>query len=115
MYARRCPVNRNGIVIGLRRREPLGPAVRRAPSSLEVTVIEANAAAEEPATSLARNSSFLLLWAGQFVSQMGDRLAWVAFPWLVYQATGSTLGTGAVFALYTLPYLFFGAAAGVLV
>jgi DHA3 family macrolide efflux protein-like MFS transporter len=46
---------------------------------------------------------------------MGDRLAWVAFPWLVYQATGSTLGTGAVFALYTLPYLFFGAAAGVLV
>jgi len=57
----------------------------------------------------------MLLWAGQFVSQIGDRLAWVAFPWLVYQATGSTLGTGAVFALYTLPYLFFGAAAGVLV
>ena len=57
----------------------------------------------------------MLLWAGQFVSQIGDRLAWVAFPWLVYQATGSTLGTGAVFAIYTLPYLFFGAAAGVLV
>jgi MFS family permease len=65
--------------------------------------------------SLARNGSFILLWAGQFVSQIGDRLAWVAFPWLVYQATGSTLGTGAVFALYTLPYLFFGAGAGVLV
>lgn len=78
--------------------------------------IEANASViEEPITSLARNRSFMLLWAGQFVSQIGDRLAWVAFPWLVYRATGSTLGTGAVFALYTLPYLFFGAAGGVLV
>jgi len=57
----------------------------------------------------------MLLWAGQFVSQIGDRLAWVAFPWLVYEATGSTLGSGAVFALYTLPYLFFGAVAGVFV
>ena len=84
---------------------------------MEVTAIEANAAAEAelPAAPLTRNGSFLLLWAGQFVSQIGDRLAWVAFPWLVYEATGSTLGTGAVFALYTLPYLFFGTAAGVLV
>jgi MFS family permease len=53
--------------------------------------------------------------AGQFISQIGDKLAWVAFPWLVHARTGSTLATGAVFALYTLPYLFFGAAGGVLV
>jgi MFS family permease len=65
--------------------------------------------------SLARNGNFLLLWAGQFVSQMGDRLAMVAFPWLVYQRTGSALGTGAVFALYTLPYVLFGAFAGVVI
>ncbi len=65
--------------------------------------------------SLARNGNFLLLWAGQFVSQMGDRLAMVAFPWLVYQRTGSALGTGAVFALYTLPYVLFGAFAGVII
>ena len=65
--------------------------------------------------SLARNGNFLLLWAGQFVSQMGDRLAMVAFPWLVYQRTGSALGTGAVFALYTLPYVVFGAFAGVVI
>ena len=62
-----------------------------------------------------RNGSFLLLWAGQFVSQMGDRLAALAFPWLVYTTTGSALGTGAVFALYTLPYVLFGALAGVVV
>jgi MFS family permease len=64
---------------------------------------------------LHRNAGFLLLWAGQFVSQMGDRLAALAFPWLVYTSTGSALGTGAVFALYTLPYVLFGALAGVVV
>ena len=46
---------------------------------------------------------------------MGDRLAMVAFPWFVYQSTGSALGTGAVFALYTLPYVLFGAFAGVII
>jgi MFS family permease len=46
---------------------------------------------------------------------MGDRLAALAFPWLVYTSTGSALGTGAVFALYTLPYVLFGAFAGVAV
>jgi MFS family permease len=64
---------------------------------------------------LNRNASFLLLWAGQFISQIGDRLAALALPWLVYTTTGSALGTGAVFALYTLPYVLFGAFAGVAV
>lgn len=64
---------------------------------------------------LNRNRAFLLLWAGQFVSQLGDRLAALAFPWLVYTTTGSALGTGAVFAIYTLPYVLFGAFAGVAV
>ncbi len=78
--------------------------------------IEANAAATEtPDATLTGNGSFLLLWAGQFVSQIGDRLAALAFPWLVYTSTGSAVGTGAVFALYTLPYVLFGAFAGVLV
>jgi MFS family permease len=57
----------------------------------------------------------LLLWAGQFVSQLGDRLAALAFPWLVYKATGSAWGTGVVFALYTLPWVLFGPFAGVIV
>ena len=75
-----------------------------------------NAAAASPAPpSLAHNGAFLALWAGQFVSQIGDRLAMVAFPWLVYKSTGSALGTGAVFALYTLPYVLFGAFAGVVI
>jgi MFS family permease len=37
----------------------------------------------------------------------------VAFPYLIYKATGSALSTGAVLALYTLPYVLFGVFAGV--
>jgi len=66
-----------------------------------------------PATpALWKNRNFVLLWSGQFVSQIGDRLAMVAFPWLVYTATGSTLSTGLVLAIYTLPYVLFGMFAG---
>jgi MFS family permease len=61
------------------------------------------------------NRNFILLWAGQFVSQMGDRLAAVAFLWLVYKATGSALSTGAILMIYTLPYLLFGTVAGVVI
>jgi DHA3 family macrolide efflux protein-like MFS transporter len=69
--------------------------------------------AETPAPSaLWANRNFVLLWSGQFVSQIGDRLAMVAFPWLVYTATGSTLSTGLVLAIYTLPYVLFGMFAG---
>ena len=89
------------------------PGTRRASGG---RAIEANAvAADTQPAPLHRNASFLLLWAGQFVSQMGDRLAALAFPWLVYTSTGSALGTGAVFALYTLPYVLFGALGGVAV
>ena len=39
----------------------------------------------------------------------------VAFPWLVYQKTGSAFSTGVVLALYTLPYVLFGPFAGVVI
>lgn len=65
------------------------------------------------APALRANRNFVLLWSGQFVSQIGDRLAMVAFPWLVYTQTGSTLSTGIVLAIYTLPYVLFGVLAGV--
>jgi DHA3 family macrolide efflux protein-like MFS transporter len=71
--------------------------------------------ATPPNESLAGNRNFLLLWTGQFVSQLGDRLAMVAFPWLVYQKTGSAFSTGVVLALYTLPYVLFGPFAGVVI
>jgi len=88
---------------------------RRASTPVEGTergvVIEATAVDR----SLHGNRNFLLLWAGQFVSQLGDKLALVAFPWLVYQSTHSALNTGVVLAIYTLPYVLFGVVAGVLI
>jgi DHA3 family macrolide efflux protein-like MFS transporter len=62
---------------------------------------------------LSRN--FGLLWSGQFVSQMGDRLAMVALTWLVYTTTHSAFSTGVTLALYTLPYVVFGTFAGVII
>ena len=63
--------------------------------------------------ALYRNANFVLLWTGQFISQVGDRLAMVAFPWLIYGSTHhSAFSTGAMFALYTLPYVLFGTVAG---
>lgn len=61
------------------------------------------------------NRNFVLLWTGQFVSQIGDRLYMLAFPWLVYNETGSAVSTGIAFAVYTLPYLLFGMFAGVVI
>ncbi len=70
------------------------------------------AGGSDAARPLSRNANFLLLVGGQFVSQMGDRLAMVAFPWLVLTTTHSALSTGVVLALFTLPYILFGAVAG---
>jgi MFS family permease len=46
---------------------------------------------------------------------MGDKLAMVAFPFLIYGRTGSAFGTGIILALYTLPYVLFGTFAGVVI
>ena len=92
-------------------RGPSQHTPRRGGTGIESYVV----ASEAQGVPLNRNASFLLLWAGQFISQIGDRLAALALPWLVYTTTGSALGTGAVFALYTLPYVLFGAFAGVAV
>ncbi len=70
----------------------------------------------EAAERLGLGTNFFLLWTGQFVSQVGDRLAMVAFPYLVYRSTHhSAFGIGAILALYTLPYVLFGTAAGVVI
>jgi MFS family permease len=46
---------------------------------------------------------------------MGDRLAMVAFPMLIWSATDSELSIGIILALYTLPYVLFGNFAGVVI
>ena len=62
-----------------------------------------------------RNRNFALLWSGGLVSMTGDWMLLVALPIYVYQATGSALATGAMFAAGLLPNVLFGSVAGVFV
>ncbi|MDF2533650.1 MAG: hypothetical protein K0Q65_3231 [Clostridia bacterium] len=58
--------------------------------------------------------NFLKVWFGRTISRFGDALDGIAFMWLMYKLTGSTLLMGTVMAVSAIPSLF-GMAAGVLV
>ena len=62
-----------------------------------------------------RQRNFGLLWVGQNISMIGDWVLFVALPFYIYALTGSTLATGIMFIVQTLPRLFFGSVAGVFV
>lgn len=62
-----------------------------------------------------RQRNFGLLWAGQNISMIGDWVLFVALPFYIFALTGSTLATGIMFIVQTLPRLFFGSVAGVFV
>ena len=57
---------------------------------------------------------FLKVWIGRTISRFGDALDGIAFMWLMYKLTGSTLLMGTVMAVSAIPSLF-GMAAGVFV
>lgn len=57
---------------------------------------------------------FLKVWIGRTISRFGDALDGIAFMWLMYKLTGSTLLMGTVMAVSAVPSLF-GMAAGVFV
>lgn len=52
---------------------------------------------------LFRDRNFFTLWAGEFVSVIGDHISLIAFPFLVLQLTGSPALTAFVFAVQGLP------------
>lgn len=54
------------------------------------------------------------LLVGSAISRFGDALDTVAFGWLVYRLTGSTLLMGMLYTVNALPNLLFGLAGGVL-
>ena len=60
-----------------------------------------------------RQRNFALLWSGQTISKVGDWLTAIALPFYVYQITHSTLATGSMFMVQTLPPIFLGSIAGV--
>src|SRR5258708_17143494 len=59
-----------------------------------------------------RQRNFAFLWFGQVISMIGDWVLFIALPFYVYTLTGSTLATGMMFIVETIPRLFFGSIAG---
>lgn len=64
--------------------------------------------------ALLQYPDFLKIWAGRTISRFGDAIDGIAFMWLMYKLTGSTLLMGTVMAVSAIPSLF-GMAAGVFV
>ncbi len=65
--------------------------------------------------SLWRNRSYLLLWSGQAISDIGGAVSELAFPLLVLAVTHSPAQAGFVAAQRALPATLFSLFAGVLV
>jgi MFS family permease len=63
-------------------------------------------------TPLRRNRDFQLLWSGQVVSDIGSRVAMVAFPLLVLAVTGSPAKAGLTMFAETIPMLLLMLPAG---
>jgi MFS family permease len=70
---------------------------------------------QDAASPLSRNRDFAKLWIGEAASTFGSRLAYVAYPLLVLDVTGSSSRAGLIAFLRTLPYFVFGLPAGVVV
>jgi MFS family permease len=62
-----------------------------------------------------KNRPFALLWSGQTISLLGDRIYQVALAWWVLEKTGSAVAMGTVFIFSTIPMLVFLLIGGVLV
>jgi MFS family permease len=65
-------------------------------------------------TKVLRNRDFFLLWAGQIISQLGDRLDQMALIALVYsRCEGSTIGIAKILSFTIIPVFLIGPVAGV--
>jgi MFS family permease len=65
--------------------------------------------------ALLRERNFALLWFGGLISMTGDWMLGIALPTYVFELTGSTLATGAMFIASTVPRLLLSSVAGVFV
>src|SRR5512133_848470 len=65
---------------------------------------------------LIRNRDYMLLWSGQFVSNLGTSMSGIAFPLLILALTNSnTTLAGIAGALGSVPYLIFSLPVGALI
>src|SRR5438874_12756386 len=63
--------------------------------------------------SALKHRNYRLLWTGNVISQTGDWMDQIAFSWLVYDMTHSTVYLALVNVVRALPILFFTLIAGV--
>lgn len=70
---------------------------------------------QSPYLRLVRNRDFGLLWIGQLVSLMGERLHTIAIGWLVLIVTGSAVSFGLTMAASAIPNVILGSLSGALV
>lgn len=64
---------------------------------------------------LRRRPDFRRVWLSGLVSMIGDWVTFTGLPLVVYDLTGSTLATGAMFLAGIVPRVAFGSLAGVFV
>jgi MFS family permease len=65
--------------------------------------------------SLLRNRSFVLLWAAQILSTLGNELYNIGVMVTIFEQTGSALQTAGVFVARMIPALLLGPVAGVII
>jgi predicted MFS family arabinose efflux permease len=70
---------------------------------------------EDSQASLLRHRGFLLILASKTASTVASAGTWVVLPLAVYTASGSSALAGLASAMNVVPYILFGAFAGVLV
>jgi MFS family permease len=84
------------------------------PTSL--TVPQTETPAHEGYRSVLKNHNFLALWVGQLLSQLGDRIVFVAFVTMITHLYGSSdRFTSFLYIAFTIPAILLTAVAGVFV
>ena len=103
----------DGLEARRRHQERLNEAARRRRTRMARR--KAADSASRPFDLMLANRSFALLWWGGLVSMIGGWALDIALPVYVYEMTGSTLSTGLIFMVGTVPRILLGSVAGIFV
>ncbi|MFW6029824.1 MAG: MFS transporter [Halanaerobiales bacterium] len=58
---------------------------------------------------------FIKVWLGRLISRLGDSIDSIAFMWMIYELTGSSILMGTIMAVNFIPNVIFGLFSGVFV
>ncbi|MFF3671268.1 MFS transporter [Microtetraspora malaysiensis] len=73
-----------------------------------------NPAAEAQAPPLSRNRRYAILWSGQFLSELGNEINFIAFPLLILAMSGSALEAGLASSVVAAGHMLANLPAGVI-